>query len=120
MKIRAIILTGSVFVAMSTPLALAGNGKHENDRSSGFFQVWIQAGWGQENHYRGCGEACWSQPPGYYGGRGLPPGLAKRDRLPPGLEKHLLKHGSLPPGLQKKIDPYGWKGGKKNRGGYEY
>jgi hypothetical protein len=36
---------------------------------------------------------------------GLPPGLAKRDRLPPGLEKHLRKNGTLPPGLQKKIHP---------------
>ena len=36
---------------------------------------------------------------------GLPPGLAKKDRLPPGLEKHLRKHGTLPPGLQKKVQP---------------
>ena len=41
----------------------------------------------------------------YHEGRGLPPGLAKRDRLPPGLEKHLIKGDSLPPGLQKKIRP---------------
>lgn len=36
---------------------------------------------------------------------GLPPGLAKRDRLPPGLEKQLRERGELPPGLQKKIQP---------------
>ncbi len=36
---------------------------------------------------------------------GLPPGLAKRDRLPPGLEKHIQKNGQLPPGLQKKVQP---------------
>lgn len=36
---------------------------------------------------------------------GLPPGLAKRDRLPPGLERHLQKNGTLPPGLQKKVQP---------------
>lgn len=29
----------------------------------------------------------------------LPPGLAKRDRLPPGLRKHLARWGELPPGL---------------------
>jgi hypothetical protein len=29
----------------------------------------------------------------------LPPGLAKRDRLPPGLRKHVARHGQLPPGL---------------------
>jgi len=44
---------------------------------------------------------------GWYrdGGKGLPPGLAKRDRLPPGLEKKLVRGGKLPPGLQKKIQP---------------
>ena len=35
----------------------------------------------------------------------LPPGLAKKDRLPPGLEKQLVVRGQLPPGLQKKIQP---------------
>lgn len=35
----------------------------------------------------------------------LPPGLAKKDRLPPGLEKQLVVRGHLPPGLQKKIEP---------------
>jgi hypothetical protein len=37
--------------------------------------------------------------------RHLPPGLAKKDQLPPGLEKQLLRRGSLPPGLQKRIQP---------------
>lgn len=36
---------------------------------------------------------------------GLPPGLAKRDRLPPGLERQLRQRGKLPPGLQKKVQP---------------
>jgi len=35
----------------------------------------------------------------------LPPGLAKRDRLPPGLEKQLVRNGTLPPGLQKRFYP---------------
>ena len=35
----------------------------------------------------------------------LPPGLAKRDQLPPGLEKQLRERGTLPPGLRKKIEP---------------
>ena len=35
----------------------------------------------------------------------LPPGLAKRETLPPGLEKQLRQKGTLPPGLQKKIQP---------------
>lgn len=36
----------------------------------------------------------------------LPPGLAKRETLPPGLEKQLRQKGTLPPGLQKKIQPF--------------
>ena len=36
---------------------------------------------------------------------GLPPGLAKRETLPPGLEKQLRQKGTLPPGLQKKLYP---------------
>jgi hypothetical protein len=31
--------------------------------------------------------------------------LAKKDRLPPGLEKQLQRNGTLPPGLQKRVRP---------------
>jgi hypothetical protein len=37
--------------------------------------------------------------------RGLPPGLANRESLPPGLQKQLQRNGTLPPGLQKKLTP---------------
>ncbi len=36
---------------------------------------------------------------------GLPPGLAKREELPPGLQRHLEKNGQLPPGLQRQAQP---------------
>jgi len=36
---------------------------------------------------------------------GLPPGLAKRDRLPPGLQKQLDRNGRLPPGLDRRALP---------------
>ncbi len=36
---------------------------------------------------------------------GLPPGLAKRESLPPGLERQLRERGKLPPGLDKKLRP---------------
>lgn len=39
----------------------------------------------------------------YYRTNGLPPGLAKRDSLPPGLAKQLRERGELPPGLQKRL-----------------
>lgn len=43
------------------------------------------------------------------GGRsgGLPPGLAKREKLPPGLERQLVRNGTLPPGLSKRALPPG-------------
>jgi hypothetical protein len=37
---------------------------------------------------------------------GLPPGLAKRERLPTGLERQLKKNGSLPPGLEKRLHSF--------------
>lgn len=33
----------------------------------------------------------------------LPPGLAKRQALPPGLREQLRENGQLPPGLQKRL-----------------
>jgi hypothetical protein len=41
---------------------------------------------------------------------GLPPGLAKRESLPPGLAMQLRERGRLPPGLQKRLTrvPDGW------------
>ena len=41
----------------------------------------------------------------YYGANALPPGLAKRQSLPPGLRKQLRERGTLPPGLQKRLTP---------------
>ena len=38
--------------------------------------------------------------------KGAPPGLAKRDTLPPGLAMQLQKNGTLPPGLAKRDLPY--------------
>lgn len=40
----------------------------------------------------------------YYGGayktKQLPPGLAKKGKLPPGIQKQLVRRGQLPPGLE--------------------
>src|SRR6185295_2768786 len=41
----------------------------------------------------------------FYEGGSLPPGLAKRESLPPGLSKQLRDRGRLPPGLQKRLRP---------------
>lgn len=37
--------------------------------------------------------------------QGLPPGLAKREQLPPGLQRQLQRNGTLPPGLQNRVQP---------------
>ncbi|HCS68954.1 MAG TPA: hypothetical protein DIW51_03185 [Rhodospirillaceae bacterium] len=39
-------------------------------------------------------------------GKGLPPGLAKKGKLPPGLQKQLERKGHLPPGLAANPLPY--------------
>jgi hypothetical protein len=39
----------------------------------------------------------------YGRGGSLPPGLAKREALPPGLRAQLRERGELPPGLQKRL-----------------
>jgi hypothetical protein len=41
----------------------------------------------------------------YTRGGTLPPGLAKRESLPPGLRKQLRERGTLPPGLRKHLVP---------------
>ena len=38
--------------------------------------------------------------------KGMPPGLAKKEKLPPGLQKQLQKNGKLPPGLAKRNLPH--------------
>ena len=40
-----------------------------------------------------------------YSRAGLPPGLAKREQLPPGLRKQIREKGTLPPGLQQRLVP---------------
>lgn len=41
----------------------------------------------------------------YYRNSGLPPGLARRDSLPPGLQRQLVRNGRLPPGLERRALP---------------
>lgn len=36
----------------------------------------------------------------------LPPGLAKKDGLPPGLEMPLDRNDQLPPGLEDRLEPF--------------
>lgn len=49
--------------------------------------------------------------------RQMPPGLAKRDELPPGLDRQLTERGTLPPGLAKRDLPADLAGRLPRRGG---
>lgn len=56
-----------------------------------------------------------------YERRGLPPGLAKRENLPPGLRRQIRERGELPPGLQKRLVdvPAEWSSRLPSIGRYE-
>ncbi len=52
--------------------------------------------------------------------KGLPPGLAKRQHLPPGLQKHIERTGRLPPGLEKRELPGDLRGLLPRRTGQDF
>jgi hypothetical protein len=112
MRFRAWLRAGATAVlslALSTTIAVAqgqghghGHDKHDGDDDD------------DRGHGRGHGyghdrysDHDRNQIRGWYRTHysSLPPGLAKRDRLPPGLERQLVVRGTLPPGLQKKMQP---------------
>ena len=101
-----------LMLALSSTIVLAqghGNGhnKHDRDNDDGAFYDHDHGhghshGHGHER-YANRGREIHEWYRAHY--NHLPPGLAKRDRLPPGLERQLVVNGTLPPGLQKKMQP---------------
>jgi hypothetical protein len=97
--------TGAIIVLLisSNPISTLGQGngngnghgkghdKHKGDDQSEYYY---------KNHYDEAAHGWYAQNEKH-----LPPGLAKKDQLPPGLEKQLVRRGTLPPGLQKRIQP---------------
>lgn len=90
-----LVLSGSPLLAQGNSQG-HGHGKgqdkhHDDDRDDrdAYYEDHVQAmqGWYSESESH------------------LPPGLAKKDRLPPGLEKQLVRNGTLPPGLEKRLYP---------------
>jgi Ni/Co efflux regulator RcnB len=91
-------------LALSSTIAVAqghGHGQDKHDRDDDD---------GDDTHGRGHGHKGYSdhdrdEVRGRYREHHdhLPPGLAKRDRLPPGLERQLIVRGTLPPGLRAKM-----------------
>ena len=94
--------TGALF-ALASSFALAqGNGNgHRKDRGKSHGKH------GDDDQQAGYYQDHDREIRGWYNDHqnNLPPGLAKRDQLPPGLEKQLVRRGTLPPGLQKRIQP---------------
>lgn len=72
-----------------------GFSAEEKDVIKQFFGVKDADGESQHGHGHGHGKKH----------KGLPPGLAKKDHLPPGLQKQLERNGHLPPGLEKRDIP---------------
>jgi len=98
MRLSALLLCLAVAASAQGKGKGHGHGHNEDDDSSqgdnaNVYSLFTRA---QRDHINQC----------FANGKsGLPPGLAKKDRLPPGLEKQLAVKGTLPPGLQKKMRP---------------
>src|SRR5215831_7984192 len=101
MRLTRLLLTGIVLLSLAGSVAYSqpghGKGHNKHDRDD-------------DDDDRGKGHNRYSDHDrdeirGWYRyhDRDLPPGLAKRDRLPPGLERQLVVRGTLPPGLRKKV-----------------
>jgi Ni/Co efflux regulator RcnB len=99
-------------LALSTSVVLAqheghghgrGNDKHGNEDEDNDQKGYKEHG--HKGHGHGYDDRDHEVIHGWYQGhRGnLPPGLAKKDRLPPGLERQLELRGTLPPGLRGRI-----------------
>jgi hypothetical protein len=97
--------TAILSLALSTTIAVAqghghGHDKHDRDDDD-------NRGHGRARGHDRYSDHDRDQIRGWYRTHhsSLPPGLAKRDRLAPGLERQLVVRGTLPPGLQKKMQP---------------
>jgi hypothetical protein len=99
--------TAVLSVALCTTIAVAqghGHGHDKHDRGDDDDNRDHGRGHGHNHHYSDHDR---DEVRGWYRTHysNLPPGLAKRDRLPPGLERQLVVRGTLPPGLREKIQP---------------
>ena len=110
-------ITALLGLALSTSIAVAqGNGhghdKHDRDDDNDRRYDRDDRDHGHGNgHNKGHGHERYVDRDGDIRGwyrthyNHLPPGLAKRDRLPPGLERQLIVRGTLPPGLRGRMQP---------------
>jgi hypothetical protein len=87
---RLLVLLLSLSLASFAQGKGKGHNPHNRDNNDTSYRIFSTS---QQNVIRGCLNDT----------SNLPPGLAKRESLPPGLQKQLRKNGKLPPGLQKKM-----------------
>lgn len=78
-----------------------GHEKHDRDDEHGRDDRHNRDGDGDRGYYRDHDRELREWYSGHEGH--LPPGLAKRDALPPGLQRQLVVRGTLPPGLRRKM-----------------
>ena len=108
--------TALLSLALSTTIAVAqGNGhghdKHDRDDDDRWHDHNDHDHGHGNGHHNGHDHERYADRDGDIRGwyhthyRHLPPGLAKRDRLPPGLERQLVVRGTLPPGLRGRMQP---------------
>jgi Ni/Co efflux regulator RcnB len=100
----------AVSLALSASMAVAqghGHDKHDRDGHDRDERHGHEAREHGHGHGRGHYKDRDRDIHGWYRAhyRQLPPGLAKRDRLPPGLERQLIVNGTLPPGLRSRMQP---------------
>src|ERR1700751_541836 len=108
--------TALLSLALSTTIAVAqGNGhghdKHDRDDDDRWHDHDDRDHGHGNGHHNGHDRERYADRDGDIRGwyhthyKHLPPGLAKRDRLPPGLERQLVVRGTLPPGLRGRMQP---------------
>jgi hypothetical protein len=92
-------------VAGNSPLRAQGKGHGNGKGQEKQEEKAEHGGHGRSKHYDR--EVDHNEARGWYvEHRGhLPPGLAKREQLPPGLQRQLVVRGTLPPGLQARVRP---------------
>jgi Ni/Co efflux regulator RcnB len=107
-------VVAAVSLALSASMAVAqghGHDKHDRDDHDRWHDRDERHGHEAREHGHGHGRGHYKDRDrdihGWYRAhyRHLPPGLAKRDRLPPGLERQLIVNGTLPPGLRSRMQP---------------
>jgi Ni/Co efflux regulator RcnB len=92
-------------LTLSTTIAVAQGHGHGHDKDKEDRDEEEDHGHGRGHEHKGYSDHDRDEMRGWYREHSdnLPPGLAKRDRLPPGLERQLVVRGTLPPGLRAKM-----------------